>query len=93
MTSLSIARAEVKDSGTYTLKLSNQFGQATLGIKLTVIGKVECVWTQGSKFVELRQGPEHTGSVSGTEHCAQCACKLCVKWLTKGQTVFLTLVP
>ena len=41
MTSLTIARAEVKDSGTYNLKLSNGFGQATLSTKLIVIGKCQ----------------------------------------------------
>ncbi len=40
MTSLNITRAEVKDSGTYTVKLSNPFGQATLATKVIVIGKI-----------------------------------------------------
>ena len=42
MTALTISKAERKDSGTYSLTLQNEFGKATMTVKLMVIGKTYC---------------------------------------------------
>ena len=39
MTSLCIGRAEVKDSGTYTVTMANSVGKAVLSIKVLVLGR------------------------------------------------------
>ena len=38
MTALTISKATMKDSGTYSLTLQNQFGKASLSVKVLVIG-------------------------------------------------------
>ena len=39
MTALTISKAERGDSGSYTLTIQNDFGKATLSVKVIVIGK------------------------------------------------------